>query len=207
MYDKTGIFNLALSALFLQKKISDSETDTSKETLILRSHWDAAWNIGLQELDTDSIAVTVALELLAEAPDSNWAYVYKYPVNCAFFRRIVPLVGGQVTDDTIDAIDRKIGRYLTNKAIFTNEREAKGEYIPNDITPDDLNAEEALFIAYKLARLCLPLIIGKDSDNVAKLLEARYEQAHLDARAKSAKETSIYQEEWQRSEFVKHRLS
>lgn len=207
MYDKTGIFNLALSALFLQKKLSDSETDMSKEALILRSHWDAAWNIGLQELDTDSIAVTVALELLATAPDTNWDYVYKYPNNCAYFRRIVPLMGGEVTDDTMSTIDRKIGRYLTNKAIFTNESEAKGEYIPNDLTPENLNAEEALFIAYKLARLCLPLIIGKDSDNVAKLLEARYEQAHLDARAKSARETNIYQPEWQRSEFVKHRLS
>lgn len=207
MYSKTQIFNLALSALFLQKTVSDSETDTSKEATILRSHWDAAWNIGLQELDTDSIAVTESLELLAEAPDSNWDYVYKYPNNCAFLRRIVPELGGQVTDDTIDAIDRKISRYSGNKAIFTNEINAKAEYIPNDISPDDLNAEEALFIAYKLARLCLPLIIGKDSDNVAKLLESRYEQAHLDARAKSAKETSIYQEEWQRSEFVKHRLS
>jgi hypothetical protein len=207
MYDKTGIFNLALSALFLQKKISDSETDPSKEATILRSHWDAAWNIGLQELDTDSVAVTAALELLAEAPDSNWDYVYKYPDNCAFLRRIVPTLGGEVTDDTLTVIDRKISRYLTNKAIFTNEIDAKAEYIPNDLSPDDLNAEEALFIAYKLARLCLPLIIGKDSDNVAKLLEARYQQAHLDARAKSAKETNIYQEDWQRSEFVKHRLS
>jgi hypothetical protein len=207
MYDKTGIFNLALSALFLQKKISDSETDVSKETLVLRSHWDAAWNIGLQELDTDSIAVTESLELLATAPDSNWDYAYKYPNNCAFLRRVVPELGGEVTDDTLSVIDRKITRYSGNKAIFTNEINAKAEYIPNDINPDDLNAEEALFIAYKLARMCLPLIIGKDSDNVAKLLEARYEQAHLDARAKSGKETSIYIEDWQRSEFVKHRLS
>lgn len=207
MYSKTGIFNLALSALFLQKKIADSETDTSKETLILNAHWDIAWNTGLQELDTDSISVTEALELIDETPDVHWQFAYKYPENCAFLRRLVPQDGGELTDDELSRIDKKISRFMGEKAILTNEASAYAEYIPNDISPDDLNAEEALFIAYKLARLCLPLIIGKDSDNVAKLLEARYEQAHLDARAKSAKETSIYSPDWQRSEFVKHRLS
>ncbi len=204
MYNKTDIFNLALSALYLQRRIADSETDTSNETKILQLHWKAAFYGGLTDLDLDATSTTAALGLLSEDPDDFWDYAYYYPADCVFLRRIV---SDRLTDDTESFVDFKVARIGAEQVILTNQSEAKAEYITSNTLPQDLSIEAALYIAYKLARMALPLIIGKDSKNVATDLEAKYRQAFLDAAAKGAKETNIYQAEWSRSEFVKARLS
>lgn len=204
MFDKTKIFNLALSALFLQKKISNADTDTSTETKILNVNWEPAFWIGLQELDLDSVSTSKALELIKEDPNPFWTYAYKYPNDCVFLRRIR---SQHLTDDTETFIDKKIEMLDGEKVILTNEQFAVVEYIPNTVIPDNLTAEAAMFIAYKLARMSAPLIVGKNSKDVIQLIEARYQESLLSARAKDNAETSIYQPEYMRSEFVKARLS
>lgn len=204
MFDKTKIFNLALSALFLQKKIANADTDTSMETKVLNVNWDSAFLIGLQELDLDSTSTSKALELIKEDPNPFWVYAYKYPNDCVFLRRIR---SQYVTDDTETFIDKKIEMMDGEKVILTNEQYAIAEYIPNNIIPENLTAEAAHFLALKLARMSAPLIVGKNSKEVITMIEARYQEAMLQARAKDASETTIYQHEILRSEFVKARMT
>lgn len=204
MYNKTDIFNLALSALYLQKRIADSETDVSNETKVMQLHWKAAYYGALTDLDLDHAAKIAALALVQEDPDDFWDYAYSYPTDCVFIRRII---SRNITDDTENFIDRKVGTYNGEKVIFTNESQAKLEYISSDVLPQDLSVEAAMYVAYKLASLSLPLIVGKDSEQTYKLLEVKKAQAYADAKAKDAKETNIYQAEWYRSEFAKTRLS
>lgn len=204
MYNKTKIFNLALAALFLQKKIADADTDTSQETKVLETNWESAFFIGLQELDLDSTSTSKALELISEKPNTFWDYCYKYPTDCAFLRRIVSEL---VTDDTESFIDKKIQILDGEKVILTNEPQAYIEYIPNTITAEHLTAEAAVFISLKLARMSTPLIVGKNSQMVIQMIDQRYEEALMTAKKKDNLETSIYQPEWTRSEFAKERLS
>lgn len=204
MYNKTDIFNLALSALYLQKKIADSETDTSNETKTLQTHWKAAYWGGLAEMDLDHTAVTAPLALLVEEPNSLWKYAYTYPADCVFIRRII---NTKTTDDLETKVDRKVGIHEGDKVIFTNEYDAELEYISSDVLPQDLSVEAAMYIAYKLAMLAMPLIVGKDSKEVASALQVLKAQSFADAVAKDSKETNIYQPEYMRSEFVKARLS
>lgn len=204
MYNKTKIFNLALQALYLQKKIADADTDTSRETTTLETNWESAFFIGLQEMDLDSTSTTKALELISEKPNTFWDYCYKYPTDCAFMRRIVSEL---VTDDTETVIDRKVQILDGEKVILTNQPQAYIEYIPNTITAENLTPEAAVFISLKLARMSVPLIVGKNSREIVQLIEQRYEQALVTAQEKDRLETSIYQPEWTRSEFAKERLS
>lgn len=204
MYSKTQIFNLAMQALFLQKQIADSETDTSKEAVILRTNWTGALNMALEQMDLDSTAIIDDLELIEEDPNVNWKYAYRYPTSCAFFRRIV---SGYFTDDDDTRIDRQIGYLGTDKVIYTNEKEAQGEWIKNDINTADLSVEACLTIAYELARMCVSFMVGKDSANVIKTIEGKYIQYLLAAQAKEGKETNIYQPEYRQSGFAKARLS
>lgn len=204
MYSKTQIFNLALSALFLQKTIADSETDTSKEAVQLRLNWNAAFNMALEKLDLDSTAIIDDLELIDEEPNLNWKYAYRYPTNCAFFRRIVTAVQ---TDDEDQILDRQIGYHGTDKVIYTDEASAQGEWIKNDINPAHLSVEAAMVVAYELARMCMPFLVGKDSANVRKTIDERYMENLLNAWEKESKETHIRQPEWKQSGFAKARLS
>lgn len=208
MFNKTQIFNLALSSLFLTKRISDAETDNSAENIQLSSVWDISLNSALQEMDLDSTSMTKVLELVLENPDNFWAYAYKYPNDCAFLRRIVSC---EVIDDNETTIDRKTQMIDYNgdiiKCIMTNQSQASVEYISNKIPLSSLSAEAATFIALKLALNAAPLITGKNSDQVIKQLSARYTMALMSAKSKDLQETSIYQHESMVSEFVKARMS
>lgn len=89
MYTKVEIFNLALGALLLTKEVSNIESDTSSENRVLRIHFNTAYRTALAEMDLDATAVRGPLELVAKCPVPGWNFAYKYPVNCAMFRRIL----------------------------------------------------------------------------------------------------------------------
>lgn len=204
MYDKTGIYNLTLIALSITKKIADAATDTSREILTFNTLWDAVWTKSLMQLDLDSTTEMVELALIDTAPNNMWAYVYEYPANCAFLRRIV---SERRTDDDESNIDKLVARYEGEKAIFTDQVHAYAEIIPDDIEPEDLSAEACLFLSYSLALAAVPLIVGKDADQTRKNLQSLQAQAFADATARDANESTVYQPEWMKSELVKHRLS
>jgi hypothetical protein len=204
MFDKTKIFNLALAALFLQKRISNAETDTSTETLSLGVVWDTALQSALQEMDLDSTSQSFALELISTDPNELWLYAYKYPADAVLIRRIV---SSMVTDDSLDRINFKTQLLNGQKVIMTNQQEAFVEYISKDTPIDTLSAEAVYFIALRLAKLAAPLVVGTNSKNVISNLNESYTMALLDAQRKDSMETHVYQPEWARSEFAKARLS
>lgn len=204
MYDKTKLFNLALSALFLQKRITNADTDTSVEGLTLQVNWDTAYYSALSDLDLDSTSTIKVLSQLVINPNEHWAYAYLYPTDCAYFRRIL---SSNVKDDAYTTIDRKIGIHSGQKVIFTNQQAAYGEYVIKDVPMASLTPEAAIYVSLKLASLCAPLIVGKNSDNVVRTIERRMSQALFDAQQKDNAETSIYTHDYQKSEFARERLS
>lgn len=203
-FTQTKIYNLTLSALLLAEEVIDIDTTKTNNVSVLNRFWDVALESTIQDLDLDGLSQPITLELLAELTDEPWDFVYKYPTNCAFLRRIQSLVP---TDNKSTHISKRTGLYEGEKAIFTDEYQAVGECIPKSVPLEALSSMAGMAIAYKLAFLCAPLIVGKGAKGLKRELKEDYIIAKLEAQETDSLENFNYEPEWQRSEFVEARLS
>lgn len=205
MYTKPKIYNLALGALLLQRQISDPDNDQSNECKVLNTHWDTAFRSTLEDLDLDSLSSQETLELLETDPADypEWKYIYKYPTNCAFFRRIKTT---SHIDDRSTHIPKKVGVFEGVKAIFTNEYAAIAEIIPHDLNLSLLSANAGLCVAYKLALLSAPLIVGKGAKPLREDIQEKYIIAKAEAQEQDRRENFNYLDPEVESEFVRSRL-
>lgn len=204
MYSKAEIFNLALGALLLTKKISDTDTDKSPENQTLNVHWNAAFRSTLADLDLDGTSSQKQLELLETDPNELWTLAYKYPSDCAFLRR---LYNGALMDKRSNQIKKQVGLHNGKKVIFTHQENAVCEYIPNDVPLNLLSASAGLAIAYRLAVMSAPLIAGKGAKELRKQLNDLYLIAKAEAQELDRLENANFIDEEDQSEFVEARLS
>jgi hypothetical protein len=203
MYTKAEIFNLALGALLLNRRVDNPDTDPSNEAKVLLSHYDVAFRSTLEDLNLDSTASQVALELLEEDPNKLWKFAYKYPNDCIFLRRIQTC---RRRDDRYSRIRLKTGIHDGEKVIFTDEEEAIAEYISKDIPLSTLSPTAGLCVAYKLASLSSPLITGKGADRLRQSIMESYVMYKIEAQEQDRNENLILEHEWEESEFVKARM-
>jgi len=204
-FTKIKIYNIALSALLLSRQIIDIDTDpNTNEINVLNTFWDVALESTLQDLDLDSTSQPITLELLEALEDEPWEYAYKYPNNCLFLRRIQ---SGMVTDVRSTHISKRTGIHDGQKVIFTNESQAVAECVPKDVPLEALNAMAGMAVAYRLAILSAPLIVGKGAKALKRDIETYYALAKSEAQETDSLENFNYEAEWQRSEFVEARLS
>lgn len=200
-YTKAKIFNLALGALLLQRQISDPETDKSNEAKVLLTWWDTAFWGTLADLDLDSTSTAQTLELLESQPADypNWNYVYKYPTNCAFFRKIKSVVE---FDTRYTHIPKHVAMRNDVKCIFSNQESAIAEIITSTFPLVSLSAPAGLAMAYSLAMLSAPLITGKGAARLNKDLEGKYAVAKANAQGMDQNENFVFRSEAELSEFV-----
>lgn len=202
-YTKAEIYNLTLSALLLARQVVNVETDKSTEVNVLNTHWETALKSTLKDLDLDSLSTPITLELIEELDEGPWTYVYKYPTNCALLRRIE---SGYLTDNSRTHISKRVGLHEGKKVIFTNEADAVAECIPNDVPLSALSPMAAMAVAYKLAMLSTPLVVGKGSRTLKEDIKKDYLIAKAEAQEDDALENFNYEGDDVRSEFVTARL-
>lgn len=208
MVNKTKIFNLALQQLFINKRISNADTDTSTEAFTLRTQWDFIYPQALSELDLDSTSQTKLLELVTTNPNQKWRYAYKYPNDVALLRRIDNC---HVMDDKYSVINHRIELFTFNgdtiKVVMTNCNNSTIEYISTDTPWDTLTLEAAQYIACRLAEASVSLVVGEKAAQVPQLLKPKILEALIAARRKDGIETQVYEPEWKQSSLVKARMS
>ena len=204
MYTKAKIFNLALGALLLKKRISDTETDISTENQTLNVHWETALYSVLEDLDLDGTSSQKTLELRVTEPNDMWNFAYKYPVDCALLRRIQTSV---LKDNRTTQVPRRVGIHDNEKVIFCDQEDVIIEYIPKDVPLNSLSANVGLAIAYKLALLSAPLIAGKGADKLRAQIEKYYLVAKGEAQEHDRMENANFDEDAIVSEFVEERTS
>ena len=202
MYSKAKIFNLALGVLLLQRQIVNPDTDQSNEAKVLLSHWDTALWSALEDMDLDSTSTQVDLSLVATDPNGLWVYAYKYPNNCAFFRRLQSSIE---TDNRSTHIPKRTGIYEGQKVIFTNQENAIAEYIPKDLPLNSLSPNAAMTIAAKLAELSSSLVTGKGARELRKDILDKYVLYKARAQAHDQRENFVYGDPVVESEFVEAR--
>lgn len=201
---KETVYNLTLSALLLNKEVIEVSTDKTNEVSVLNKFYDIALQSTLEDLDLTSLSEPITLELIAELSEGPWTYVYKYPTNCAFLRR---LESGQPTDNKTTHIPKRTGLYQGQAAIYTDEYDAVADCIPFDVPLGALSSMATLALSFSLASLCAPLLTGKGAKRLKDSLDARYVVAKTQAQAKDARENFNYEADWIRSEFVEARIS
>lgn len=199
MFTKVQIFNLALSALLLTKRITDTVADVSTENRTLNLVYDIALDSTLQDLDLNKTSTQSDLELIIKDPNKLWKFAYKYPNNCTFFRRIQSSV---VKDVRVTKIPFITTNYEGDAAIFTNHESAIGEYIASDVPLKLLSANAGLAVAYKLASLAAPLVAGKGALTLRKDIDSRYLLYKAEAQEVDRLENNNYDSDQTQSEFV-----
>lgn len=204
MYTKAKIFNLALGALLLTKRISDVDSDTSIENVTLNTHYDTAFRATISDLDLDGTSSQKLLELIEEDPTNLWKFAYKYPTNCAFLRR---LQNTALKDVRSNQIKRRVAIHNGQKVIFTNQEDVIIEYIPNDLNLNLLSANAGLAIAYRLAILAAPLVAGKAALPLRKDISASYIIVKAEAQEHDRLENANFDSDDELSEFVEARTS
>lgn len=204
MYTKAKIFNLALSALLLTKRISDVENDPSSENNTLKVNWEAAFNVALTEMDLDGTSAQKQLELIETEPNDLWLFAYKYPTNAAMIRR---LQNGVLMDKLSNQIQRRVMIHDGKKVIVTNQECAIVEYVPNDFDLKWLSPPAGVAIAYKLAIMSAPLIAGKGAATLIAKIQEDYKSARYTAQMHDRIENQNFVDPSDQSEFVEARIS
>lgn len=204
VYTKVQIYNLALGALLLTRRVNDLDADQSTEAKVLNTHWDVAFSSTLEDLDLDATSSLKTLEFSVANPTTQWLYGYKYPTDCAFMRRIVSSV---LKDTRSTQIPRRIATINGNKLILCNEDSAVAEYISTDVPLSSLSANAGLAVAYKLAMLSSALIAGKGANKVKEDISKMYLLARSDAQEHDRQENANFDDDATISEFVEARTS
>ena len=205
MSSKVKIYNLALSALLLSRQVTETESEKmSNEVRVLNQLWDSALESVLQQLDLDSLVETIDLELIEEIPDNpHLVYAYKYPSRSIFLRRIKTSL---IKDTSRTRIELKVGIYKNQKVIFTNEYQAQAECICRDVSLAFIGPSTELAIAYKLAYLACPLLVGKGAKTLREEIRQIFTMYMMDAKANDVNENFVYESPEEQSDFVAARI-
>jgi hypothetical protein len=203
---KAKIYNLALGALLLQRRVSDPETDQSNEARVLNTHYEAALDKALIDCDLDSTSTEATLALVEEDPNDDWEYSYTYPANAALFRRVKSL-NGSAPDNRSSHVPKKIQIVDGVKVILTDEPDAVGEYIDRTVSLTYLSWPMAFCVAYQLAMLAAPLIVGKGAKALRDEISAKYLISKAEAQEHDKQESFNFIDESIESEFVEARTS
>lgn len=203
MFTKAKFFNLALGALLLQRQVINADNDQSNESRTLNNFYDVGLYSTLADMDLDSTSTLKQLELVAFEPIHGWRYAYKYPSNCAFFRRIKSHVR---QDSRQTHIPKHVAIFNGQKVIFTDKPDAIAEYIPTDFPISSLAAQAGLAISFRLAILAAPLATGKGARALIADIEKKYVVAKAEAQQQDERENFTFESEATMSEFVAVRL-
>ena len=203
MFSKAEIFDQALSALLLRRRVIDTETDSNNEVAVLRDNYDHAFKTTLSDLDLDSTSETLVLELIESAPNDRWSFSYKYPSKCLLLRRITSLF---VKDNRETHLAKNVAIKDGQKVIFCNEQGASADCIVSDVPLATISVNAGLAIAYRLAILSAPLLVGKGSKSLTDKLEAKYIVFKAEAQENDSIENFMYHAEEVDSEFLAARV-
>ena len=129
MGSKTQVANIAYGRIGSALQLSNVETDRSRQAIIARTFLDDDIAYVLRDFPWPWATAYADLALVggtASTPvNGDWQYSYRYPSQCAFFRRIV--VAGLGRNNPNPPAFR-IGRDAQGRLIYTNQELAGGKY-------------------------------------------------------------------------------
>jgi hypothetical protein len=156
---ETAVCNLALGHLGISEEINNLTTEKSAEASACRRYFSTAQGVALRDLKCTFATEFAPLALVEETPNEEWAYSYRYPSNCLFFRRIL---SGTRNDTSGTRVPYKLASDAVGKLVYTDKQNAECEFtkLVSDqmLWPDDF----ILAVSYLLAALIAPRLTRGD---------------------------------------------
>jgi hypothetical protein len=172
MASKTDVCNIALSHLGISKEIANVQTEQSKEAQACRRFYDETRKAVLNDYPWPFATKFVELGLIQENPTEEWAYSYRYPVDCIYIRRIL---SGFRDDTEATKIVYKIGQDSQGMLIYTDQPDAVVEYTKDEESADLFPSDFVLALSYRLAHYIAPRLTAGDPFGLGDKANAKYE--------------------------------
>jgi hypothetical protein len=148
MATTVNIWNMALSHIG-SKHFVESDSERSREVSVLKIHWAAAVNKVLSDRPWKFATKYVTLGLIAERPNMDWAYAYRYPADCVFARRLVTTGGRRDPDPK----PFTIGQDSWGRIIYTDQPNAVLEYTLRVFETERYDPQFVTMLSWYLAHL------------------------------------------------------
>ena len=126
------------------------------------------------------------LALVQEAPTVEWGYSYRYPTDCAHFRRI--LSGAGRNETRAMRVPFRLARDADGRLIFTDQPTAVAEYTAQVEDPNEYDADFVGAVALRFAVYVAPRVTQGDQLRLGDRAQRLYLEAIGEARSTAANE-------------------
>ena len=176
MASKTEIANMSIGNLGIGKEIANLDTEQSQEASACRRYFDTARDASLRDFPWPFAGVNASLNLVETSPNSEWAYSYRYPVDCVMVRRIMT---GNKNDNPNEREPYSIGKDDAGKLIFSDKASAEIEYTQQVIDSNFFSADFTIAFSFRLSAYTAPRLTKGDPFKMKTDMLAQY-QAEID---------------------------
>ncbi len=153
MASEVEIGNLALGYVGVAHEISSLDEDSTEAEQVKRFYATTRDEILRGPFVWPFARRYVALALVAEDPNDDWAYAYRYPTDCV---RALRLVDGHRIQTT--RIPWEVASDDTGRLIYTDQADAVLRYVKRIEDPEQFDASFVEALAWRLAsKLAIPL--------------------------------------------------
>lgn len=159
MASKTDICNIALSHLGISKEIANLDSEQSKEAAACRRFYEVTIESTLKDYSWPFASKIATLNLIEENPNDEWAYSYRYPTDCLFFRRIL---SGNRNDTELTKVPYAVTKDNSGYVVFTDRAEADAEYTVKITDESFFSSDFIIAVSYRLASYIAPRVTAGD---------------------------------------------
>lgn len=198
---ETEICNLAISHHGIAKEIANL-SENSNEANACRRFYSVARDKTLRDFPWPFATQFADLALVEADPTEEWAYSYRYPSDCVFFRRIPSGVRNDNLQSRVPYIE---GRDSQGKLLYTDTQNAKCEYTFKETVVNRFDSDFVMALSYLLAAYITPRMTGSDRFKMVPALMQLYMTEIGNARANALNEQAA--EAAPESEFIRGRDS
>ena len=155
----TELANLALAHLGASKPIADLETENSTEARACRLFYEMARDNTLRDFLWPFARRQAELDLVEEDPTDEWAYSYRYPVDCLYARR---LVSGYRVETEFSRLVFEVAGDDGGQLIYSDEEDAVLEYTVKLTNIATAPKDFQITMSFRLASYIAPMVTGGD---------------------------------------------
>jgi len=201
MSNKTEISNLALAHLGAGKRIANLETEKSSEAQACRTFYDLSRDATFRDFPWSFANIErKVLALVEEDPTTDWAYSYRYPVDCV---NLLKIHSDTRNDTRQSRVPYKIGKDSEGKLIYTDKEDAEVMYTQLVTDTSLYPADFILALSFRLAGYIAPQVTGADPFKMGERALQLYLFEISKAEARNVNEQQ--DEEEVQSEFIRAR--
>jgi hypothetical protein len=189
MATTTEIANLALGHI-LAGRIGNLESEKSEEANVCRVYFSIVQEAVLRDFPWHFASRIAALNLVAEAPNEEWLFSYRLPVEAVKFGRIL---SGKSPEQEAegDPVPYRIASDASGQLVYTDKEEAQAEYTVRNPNPSSWPPDFTLAFSLRLASYIAPSLTEGDPNRLGLRALQLYEAEIGRARAAAANERNL----------------